>query len=46
MGNCLIARSTPPAKALSDYTILYPGQYSTIRDGMIRTGGDYEVNTV
>lgn len=45
MGSCLITKSSS-SKSLDSYTILYPSQGSTIRDGMIRTGGDYEVNTV
>lgn len=45
MGSCLLTY-TKPQSELNDYKVLYPSQGSTIRDGMIRVGGDYEANAV
>lgn len=45
MGSCLLTY-TKPQSELNDFKVLYPSQGSTIRDGMIRVGGDYEANAV
>ena len=45
MGSCLLTYTKSQSNS-NKFKVLYPSQGSTIRDGMIRVGGDYEANAV